>query len=90
MITSHHAVIVKMIMKHNWDEAPHIVEVSPAAFACNPRDARVDRFHISISISATDHQPPPRQKGEAVVRPWLRKIRDGTGLRGREREQLDT
>ena len=49
-------------------EAPHIVEVSPAGVACNPRDAIV-KFGKRITIkicSPTDDQPSPRQEGEAV------------------------
>ena len=57
------------------------MEVSPAGVASNPRYARVKRTTRS---SPTDDQPPPRQEGEAVVRPWLRKIRDGAGGRGWE------
>ena len=56
-------------MRDDW-EAPHCVEVSPAGVACNPRDARV-KIVVTIE-SPTDDQPPPRQEGEAVVRPWLR------------------
>ena len=69
--------------------APHIVEVSPAGVACHPREAGVkvdQRRTIMISSPADDH-PPPRQEGEAVERPWLRKIRDGAG--GGGWEQLD-
>ena len=65
----------------SW-EAPHSVEGSPAGVACNPRDARV--IH-----SPTDDQPPPRQEGEAVVSPFLRQLRDGAGVGGRAREQLN-
>ena len=61
------------------------MEVSPAGVASNPRDAR-----IKTTKSPTDDQPPPRQEGEAVARPWLRQIRDGAGVGGREREQLYT
>ena len=57
------------------------MEGSPAGVACNPRDARVKGIFI---CSPTDDQPPPRQEGEAVVRPWLRQIRDGAGGGGRE------
>ena len=61
--------------------APHRVEVSPAGVACHPREAGVkDRI---ISSPADDH-PPPRQEGEAVAKPWLRKIRDGAGGGGWE------
>ena len=69
-------------MKHNWDEAPHRVEGSPAAFVFNPRDARVEV--AAASVSPTDDQPPPRQEGEAVAIPWLRQVRDGAGVGGRE------
>ena len=73
-------------MKHNWDEAPHRVEGSPAGVACHPRDARVEV--VRTIMSPTDDQPPPRQEGEAVATPWLRQIRDGAGVGGRAREQL--
>ena len=78
-------VIVKMIVKHNWDEAPHRVEGSPAGVACHPRDARVK---VDTTVSPTDDQPPPRQEGEAVAMPCLRQIRDEAGAGGRE--QLHT
>ena len=55
---------------------------SPAGIACNPRVAGVKEAR-SI-ISPTDDQPPPRQEGEAVARPWLRQIRDGAGVGVRE------
>ena len=64
--------------------APHRVEVSPAGVACHPREAGVKARTI---VSPADDHPPPRQEGEAVVRPWLRKIRDGAG--GGGWEQLD-
>ena len=72
---------------YHW-EVPHCVEVSPAGVACNPRDARVKG--VTITISPTDDQPPPRQEGEGVAIPWLRQNRDGAGVRGRWREQLHT
>ena len=75
-------------MKHNWEEAPHRVEWSPAGFASNPRDARVDL--IATIVSPTDDQPTPRQEGEAVAAPGLRQIRDGAGVGGRARKQLHT
>ena len=87
MIISRHTVIVflKMsVVRDDW-EAPHCVEVSPAGVACDPRDARVK---IVIIVSPTDDQPSPRQKGEAVARPWLRQNRYEAGVRGRE--QLHT
>ena len=62
---------------------PHIVEGSPAVVACDPREARV-KVVIIIIFSPTDNQPPPRQEGEAVAFPWLRKIRDGAAGRGWE------
>ena len=65
--------------------APHRVEVSPAGVACHPREAGV-KVVRTIPSPADDH-PPPRQEGEAVERPWLRKIRDGAG--GGGWEQLD-
>ena len=68
---------------------PHIVEGSPAVVACDPREARVKVVIIFI-FSPTDNQPPPRQEGEAVARPWLRQVRDGAGVGGREREQFNT
>ena len=68
---------------------PHIVEGSPAGVACNPRNAGV-KVRLMIIFSPTDNQPPPRQKGEAVVRPCLRKIGDGAGVGGRAREELHT
>ena len=64
------------------------MEVSPAGVASNPRDASVKL--IRTIISPTDDQPPPRQEGEAVATPWLRKWRDGAGVGGRAREQLHT
>ena len=64
------------------------MEVSPAGVASNPRYARIKG--VNITISPTDDQPPPRQEGEAVARPWLRQIRDGAGVGGRAREQLHT
>ena len=67
--------------------APHRVKVSPAGVACHPREAGVKVVKTTIISPADDH-PPPRQEGEAVVRPWLRQIRDGAG--GGGREQLDT
>ena len=63
-------------------QAPHGVEWSPAGVACDPRNARVKKR--SIIPSPTDDQPPPRQEREAVVKPWLRQIRDGAGVGGRE------
>ena len=62
------------------------MEVSPAGVASNPRNARV-KYHTITFLSPTDDQAPPRQEGEAVVRPWLRKIRDEAG--GGGWEQLD-
>ena len=62
--------------------APHRVEVSPAGAACHPREAG-GKVVRTISSPADDH-PPPRQEGEAVARPWLRKIRDGAGGGGWE------
>ena len=71
-------------MKHNWDEAPrpHRGEVSPAGAASNPRDAGVKG--VPLIMSPTDDQPPPRQEGEAVVKPFFRHIRDGAGVGARE------
>ena len=69
-----------MILKHNWDEAPHSVEGSPAGVACNPSDARVK--DVRTIMSPTDDQPPPRQEGEAVAIPSSRQIRDGAGVGG--------
>ena len=89
MISSRHTVIVFLKMsdvRDDW-EAPHCVEVSPAGVACNPRDARVKEVIRRIS-SPTDDQPPPRQEGEAVVRPSMRQLGDGAGVGGRE--QLHT
>ena len=63
------------------------MEVSPAGVASNPGDARVKGVKTKTK-SPTDDQPPPRQEGEAVARPWLRQIRDGAGVGGRAREQL--
>ena len=65
--------------------APQRVEVSPAGVACHPREAGVKGVRM-IPPPADDHLPP-RQEGEAVARPWLRKIRDGAG--GGGWEQLD-
>ena len=64
--------------------APHRVEVSPDGVACCPREARIKS---RIVESPTYDQSPPRQEGEGVTRPWMRKIRDGAG--GRGWEQLD-
>ena len=66
--------------------SPHCVEESPAGVACNPWVAWVKV--ATITSSPTDGQPPPRQEGEAVALPWLRQIRDGAGVGGRE--QLHT
>ena len=60
--------------------------MSPAGVACNPRDAIVKV--VRTTVSPTDDQPPPRQEGEAVA-PSLRQFRDGAGVGGRAREQLD-
>ena len=62
---------------------PHRVEVSPAGVACHPREAGV-KVVKTTTISPADDHPPPRQEGEGVARPWLRKIRDGAGGRGWE------
>ena len=62
------------------------MEVIPAGVASNPRDARVKV--VRTRFSPTDDQPPPRQEGEGVGRPWLRQIRDGAG--GGRREQFYT
>ena len=59
------------------------MEVSPAGVASNPRDARVKGV-IRTTFSPTDDQPPPRQEGEAVAGAWVRQIRDGAGVGGRE------
>ena len=64
------------------------MEASPTGVASNPRDARVKGAPIIIP-SPTDDQPPPRQEGEAVESPSMRQIRDGAGVVGRAREQLD-
>ena len=40
--------------------------------------------------SPTDNKHSPRQEGEAVAMPRLRQIRDGAGVGGRAREQLNT
>ena len=64
------------------------MEVSPAGVASNPRDARL--IVVRKIKSPTDDQPPPRQEGEAVAIHSLRQIRDGAGVGGRAREQLDT
>ena len=64
------------------------MEVSPAGVASNPRYASVKGDKILI-YSPTDDQPPPRQEGETVAISPLRQIRDGAGVRGREREQFD-
>ena len=61
--------------------APHRVEVSPAGVACHPRETGVKSRTIG---SPADDHPPPRQEGEAVETPWLRKIRDGAGGGGWE------
>ena len=62
--------------------APHRVEVSPAGVACHPREAGVKV--VGTIVPPADDHPPHRQEGEAVFRPWLRKIRDGAGGRGWE------
>ena len=64
------------------------MKVSPAGFACNPRDARVK--DVGTIVSPTDDQPPPRQEGEAVAIPSTRQLRDEAGVGGRGREQLHT
>ena len=80
-------MIVKMILKRYWDEAPHRVEGSPAGVACHPSDARVEV--VRTIISPTDDQPPPRQEGEAWETSSLRQIRDGAVVGGRAREKLN-
>ena len=65
--------------------APHRVEASPDGVAWRPREARIKS---RIVESPTYDQSPPRQEGEGVTRPWMRKIRDGAG--GGEREQFAT
>ena len=87
MLNSCHTVIVKVIMNHNWDEAPHCVEGSPDSVACNPRDARVE---VATIVSPTDNQLPPRQEGEAVRIPCLRQIRDKAGVGRGARKYLHT
>ena len=74
---------------NDW-EAPHGVESSPAGVSCNPTDARVKLKPISRISSPTDDQPPPRQKGEGVAIPALGQVRDGAGIGGRGREQLNS
>ena len=69
----------------NYCVAPHRVEASPAGVAWRPREARIKS---RIVESPTYDQSPPRQEGEGVARPWLRKIRDGAG--GGGWEQFDT
>ena len=65
------------------------MEVSPAGVASNPRDARFKRLKVVRNIiSPTDDQPPPRQEGEAVVRPWLRQWRDGAGVGARDQHHV--
>ena len=61
--------------------APHRVEVSPDSVACRPREARIKS---RIVESPTYGQSPPRQEGEGVAKPWLRKIRDGAAGGGWE------
>ena len=58
--------------------------VSPAGVACNPRVAIGKLEARTIISSPTDDQPPLRQEGEAVALPWLRQIRDGAVVGGRE------
>ena len=65
------------------------MKVSPVGVASNPRDTRVKVVRTNI-FSPTDDQTPPRQEGEAVATPWLRKWRDGAGVGVRAREQLHT
>ena len=77
-----------MIGSHSTGEAPRGVEGSPAGVACNPRDAGIIVVIRTIS-SPTDDQSPPRQEGEAVIPPSFRQIRDGAGVGGRAREQLN-
>ena len=68
--------------------APHIVEVSPAGVACNPREARVEDIERFV-ISTTDNQPLPGDEGEGVVTPSVRQVGDGAGMaRQGTREQL--
>ena len=57
--------------------------MSPAGVACHPREAGVKGVR-PIKASPADDHPPPRQEGEAVPIPWLRKIRDGAGGGGWE------
>ena len=82
---SPHTVIVKMIT--NWDEAPHLVEVSPAGVAYNPRYARVED---ATTVIPTRDQPPSRQEGEPVSISCLRQIRDEAGVGGRAGKYLHT
>ena len=70
------------------EEAPHSEEGSPTSVACSPGNASVEEV-VGVISSPTDDQPPPRQEGEAVARPFFRQIRDGAGVGGRAREQLD-
>ena len=86
MSISRHTVIVFFFKKLNHWEAPHLVEGSPAGVACDPGDAGVKVVSIETS---TNHKPPPRKEGEAVVLPWLRQVRDGAGVGGRAREYFD-
>ena len=59
------------------------MEVSPAGVASNPR------YAIVKTPSPTDDQPPPRQEGEAVARPWMRQVRNKAGVGERAREQFN-
>ena len=75
-----------------FQEAPHGAEVIPSGVAYDPRDARVEvygQLGTPPPSSSTDNQPPPRQKGEAVQKPWFREVGDGAGVGGRERKQLN-
>ena len=80
-----------MRLVFDYWEAPHSVEGSPAGVACNPGNAGVE---VATSVirtisSPTDDQPPPREEGEAVAIPSIRQVRDGAGVGGRAREQLN-
>ena len=76
---------------------PHSIKVGPTIFAYCPGVAGVESVKPAIFIieipASTNNKPPIRQEREAVIKSWLRQVRDLAGDRvaraGREREQVD-
>ena len=68
-------------------DLPHSEDIRPACVACNPGQARVQV--VGAVVAPTHHDPPPRQEGEAGALSSLRQVRDGAGVGGRAREQLN-